>query len=84
MVEDTGLGMSEETLAKAFDPFFTTKPPGSGTGLGLATVYSIVAQAGGTVRIDSGPGWGTRVTVQLPCREPRLRGRRRRGAAPAR
>jgi signal transduction histidine kinase len=70
VVEDTGLGMSEETVAKAFDPFFTTKPPGSGTGLGLATVYGIVSQAGGTVSIDSHLGHGTRVMIDLPTREP--------------
>jgi signal transduction histidine kinase len=70
VVEDTGNGMSEETQAKAFDPFFTTKPPGSGTGLGLATVYGIVSQAGGTVTLDSAPGRGTRVVVGLPCGEP--------------
>jgi signal transduction histidine kinase len=70
VVEDTGLGMSEETRAKAFDPFFTTKPPGSGTGLGLATVYGIVSQAGGTVSLHSEPGRGTRVVVALPCGEP--------------
>jgi signal transduction histidine kinase len=70
VVEDTGYGMSDETQAKAFDPFFTTKPPGSGTGLGLATVYGIVSQAGGTVTLDSAPGRGTKVTVGLPCREP--------------
>ena len=70
MVEDTGLGMSEETVAKAFDPFFTTKPPGSGTGLGLATVYGIVSQAGGTVTLDSELGRGTRVTIDLPARDP--------------
>ena len=70
IVEDTGAGMSEDTVAKAFDPFFTTKPPGSGTGLGLATVYGIVSQAGGTVSLDSEPGRGTRVTIDLPAREP--------------
>jgi two-component system, cell cycle sensor histidine kinase and response regulator CckA len=70
MVEDTGFGMSEDTVARAFDPFFTTKPPGSGTGLGLATVYGIVSQAGGTVTLDSGLGRGTRVTIDLPAREP--------------
>ena len=70
IVEDTGAGMSEDTVAKAFDPFFTTKPPGSGTGLGLATVYGIVSQAGGTVSLDSEPGRGTRATIDLPAREP--------------
>jgi signal transduction histidine kinase len=70
LVADTGVGMSEDTQAKAFDPFFTTKPLGSGTGLGLATVYGIVSQAGGTVALDSVPGRGTRVTVRLPCGEP--------------
>jgi signal transduction histidine kinase len=70
VVEDTGLGMSEETVAKAFDPFFTTKPPGSGTGLGLATVYGIVSQAGGTVTLDSELGRGTRATIELPASEP--------------
>jgi two-component system, cell cycle sensor histidine kinase and response regulator CckA len=70
VVADTGVGMSEDTQAKAFDPFFTTKPLGSGTGLGLATVYGVVSQAGGRVTIDSVPGRGTRVTVRLPCGEP--------------
>jgi signal transduction histidine kinase len=70
LVEDTGYGMSEDTMAKAFDPFFTTKAPGSGTGLGLATVYGIVSQAGGTVSLDSELGRGTRVTIDLPTRDP--------------
>jgi signal transduction histidine kinase len=83
VVEDDGSGMSEETRAKAFDPFFTTKPPGSGTGLGLATVYGIVSQAGGTVSLDSEPGRGTRVVVQLPCGEPPYVARARARAASA-
>jgi signal transduction histidine kinase len=70
VVEDTGTGMSEDTVSKAFDPFFTTKPLGSGTGLGLATVYGIVSQAGGTVSLDSELGRGTRVIVELPTGEP--------------
>jgi signal transduction histidine kinase len=70
VVEDNGHGMDPETLSKAFDPFFTTKGPGSGTGLGLSTVFSIVDGAGGLVSIDSDPAWGTRVTAQLPVREP--------------
>ena len=69
VVEDNGHGMDAETLSKAFDPFFTTKGPGSGTGLGLSTVFSIVDGSGGIVSIDSDPAWGTRVTVQLPARE---------------
>jgi signal transduction histidine kinase len=72
VVEDTGHGMSEETLAKAFDPFFTTKGPGSGTGVGLATVYGIVEQADGKIALESDLAWGTRVTIELPCRDSAL------------
>ena len=63
---DSGTGMTDEVRARAFDPFFTTKPSGQGTGLGLATVYGIVSQAGGEVRLESEPGKGTRVVVELP------------------
>jgi PAS domain S-box-containing protein len=68
-VEDTGTGMTANVLRRAFDPFFTTKPPGSGTGLGLATTYGIVHGTGGSVYLDSEPGEGTSVRVYLPAVE---------------
>ena len=66
-VEDSGYGMPAEVARKAFDPFFTTKPPGSGSGLGLATVYGTITQAGGAVSIESVPARGTQVTIELPA-----------------
>ena len=66
-VADDGEGMTPETAERAFDPFFTTKPQGRGTGLGLATVYGIVTQAGGAVSIESVPARGTQVTIELPA-----------------
>jgi len=68
-VEDTGTGIDPELLPKVFEPFFTTKPQGKGTGLGLPTVYGIVRQSGGSVRIESEPGVGTTAIVHLPLLE---------------
>ena len=68
-VRDSGHGMEAGVLERAFEPFYTTKPKGQGTGLGLATVYGIVTQAGGSVEIDSQPGEGTVVSVLLPASE---------------
>lgn len=65
-VSDTGTGIPAEVRARLFEPFFTTKGETHGTGLGLATVYAIVRQAGGTVTVDSRPGDGSRFTVTLP------------------
>ncbi|MGQ0740954.1 MAG: response regulator [Alphaproteobacteria bacterium] len=65
-VSDTGCGIPPDVLAKVFDPFFTTKQAGKGTGLGLATCYAIVDQAGGKIGITSEPGAGTTVSIILP------------------
>jgi PAS domain S-box-containing protein len=66
-VADTGLGMTEDVLARAFDPFFTTKPAGQGTGLGLSQVWGFVAQSGGVLRCVSAPGQGAIFHLYLPC-----------------
>jgi signal transduction histidine kinase len=67
LIEDTGAGMSDETLSRAFDLFFTTKP--DGTGLGMALARSVIDLHGGALDIQSEPGRGTRVRVRLPVGE---------------
>jgi PAS domain S-box-containing protein len=66
-VSDNGRGMEPEVVRRAFEPFFTTRPKGQGTGLGLATAYGAVTDAGGTIDIDSMVGIGTTIRVELPA-----------------
>jgi PAS domain S-box-containing protein len=67
VVEDNGTGISPGDLGRIFDPFFSTKPEGEGTGLGLSVVHGTVKDLGGTIKVESEVGEGTRFTVLLPC-----------------
>ncbi len=76
LVEDNGIGMSQDVLKEIFLPFFTTKDVDEGTGLGLPVVHGIVTLHGGTIRADSAPGQGARFEIELPVAAEESRGDR--------
>jgi hypothetical protein len=69
VVRDTGVGMSPETQAHAFEPYFSTKSRAKNSGLGLASVYGVVRQSGGGIRLTSSPGDGARFDIFIPAQD---------------
>jgi signal transduction histidine kinase len=69
-ISDNGPGIPEQVRANIFDPFFTTKPVGEGSGLGLSMTYGIIAEHGGTIRVESAEGNGATFIIELPVRKP--------------
>jgi two-component system NtrC family sensor kinase len=67
-VIDTGIGMEPDICRRAFESFFTTKEIGKGTGLGLYISYNLISEIDGTINLESEPGKGTTVTIQIPIR----------------
>ena len=83
-IADTGIGMDSETLEKCFDPFFTTKEAGKGTGLGLSTIYGIVKNHGGDIKVTSELNKGTTFLVSFPLHATAEEGKEQEDKAPER
>lgn len=65
-IQDSGVGMTKDTIERIFDPFYTTKPVGKGTGLGMAIVHGIIQNHGGDIKVQSEPDKGSTFTIVLP------------------